>query len=487
MLLSEVLSISKKLNHINESYKSDKLRNIISDINKSSMYTENRCTDIYDLQASFNSIYRQFTYNNLSKTNLVTLFNNINTLSKYIDVRPLSKNTNFSFIKKINQYLHVNFNTPIDISNITDNDITEIDDLTKAKTKQYKQGLQFWVNQDNQLRAVTYYNKIICLIIPYNTKYSAVIPNKSFSGNYTSDEIESMLEKLNNENYKPFNDYIKQAFIMIQRYNILYDDRYIKNELDANALSINKLIEYFNKNYEYINIYCINNDAMINNNINQKIISRKEYNAFLNEMRNYLYKQRERYKDIIKDNKNKRLSKSKETKIIDLLNEQLELLTDIYDLQINLMASNNINIDKLSTRYISVTGDMYKISQMNHTSSIKNMIRQNYSHQRRNRDTYYDMYIYNIYELIILVILYIQSSINRLQSLIDSYASIQNAQDNPDEISMILNNIKQNIQSYNLYTYNSSACRYKLVRLLKEVNINNNIIQQLDNIMSKNI
>ena len=119
---------------------------------------------------------------------IADFFNDPNLRDRLLDQHIYSNGLNF--INKINLSLKNNTDTQIDIANITNDQIEVINDITLAKKKPYKSGLQFWVNNYyNELIAITYNNKIICICdYSYSDKCSIPMNNKKFIGNYTKEE-----------------------------------------------------------------------------------------------------------------------------------------------------------------------------------------------------------------------------------------------------------------------------------------------------------
>lgn len=497
MLLSEILNITNKVKSLNEAFKSsflkdklEKMEYVFSHtIQKISNQGYNRYhidQDIYDVKASYASFYKKWTEDIIPE-----IFNDPEKRQEFINVKYV-KNGN-SLIKTINNRLKEECGFQLDIANIPQDAIGVITDIEQAKKKGYKNQLQFWVNnEDNEIRAIVCCNKIICMFNPRYSKNTVwPVSKKDYKPNFTQEEcVQICKEYVDNNNDVLLNDFIHDAFTFSTYYEWYMTPKDIRNYLETNAASINKLIDFLGK-YS-ITIYSVDLDAMQANDITEKMEMRKDYQKYLQEEKNFLYFQRARYLEKIKEIRAQKKKNNTEQSIIQLNQLCIDTMQYIFNEQIQLLQRNDPEENKLVIRYYTITLPNKILSILSDKDVLNSCMRYNYSTMGRGRSTNRMITsviidIRNVFELLMVHTLILQIYMSGINDLLKQYSDINNSIESEDIIAQKLQNLSDSIQKFK-FTCDACKSKYKgnVDYIIKKQNntMLNNILTEFEKVLN---
>lgn len=449
MLLSEVLNIANKLKHLNENFKSSFIQNTLLKLDYIYTHSSTRlnrndyniCTDIYDIKSKY-AIWYKRDPNNIS----TDIFNDPDVRDNFLNVKYL-KDKNSSLIRTINDRLNEECGMQLDIANISDESIGVID-VEQAKKKGYKNQLQFWFDADKELRAIVCNNKIICMFETTYKDKQWPVSNKDYKPNLTQDEcIEMCREWVNHDDDTLLNDFIQKAYTFRCNYDFYVSKASIRNYLDTNATSINKLIEFLGQ-YS-IQIFSVDLDAMQENDITEKMKLRKDYKKWFNEQKNYRYYQRQRLQKKLDEIRANKAKNNTEQKILQFSQLCISVSQTICNEQSGLLTRNDPEENKLQqTYYVAVCFPSRFMSVIK--QEILNQyvsIRHNRSRGRGSRQTvdYIYMSINNIFELLMCLSILIQAYISKINQIFNLYTEINETEPNDNSITDKIQNLSNNI------------------------------------------
>lgn len=323
MLLSEVLYIAKNLKHINESLSSVTLSSLLSKFDYSNLTViphknigygriVKEGVDFFDVVGK----YQRCAINKELTQEMCDTFDGRQYVIKctYTKKQKIKQwdgsYEDNSIIGTIMSMLNVKTNHNIGISDITDTQLLTIT-TDEAKKKIYKTGIQFWVDYEDQLRAVTIDNKIILYIKSINPYDSWLTPNKNY--NQKTDITDFAL------NSQKVEDFVNKAFTKIPVYHVLTYSSDIKKELGAdNIKSLQKITDI-------TKVYVVDPKYMENINITNKLNNRREYRQFLCSQTDLNKKNIERYRQILKVRKQESIN----SKIIKNVNDIMDICFDV--------------------------------------------------------------------------------------------------------------------------------------------------------------
>lgn len=460
MLLSEVIQIAKHIKQytpINEAYNANIIRQIVNPVNRYSILDIQSKSGYMDVVKDGNDLIWAYKrkYRNVPEM-LDDYFNKPEGRDAVLNQRIFKYKV--SFINTINNRLKDQCDMQIDIANISDDQIEIIDDITLAKKKPYKSCLQFWVNNDtNQLIAITCQNKIICVCKQYKSDmYSIPLNNKNFVGHYTQEECKQMLDEVDERNYTLFKEFYSKAFKLVNKVNIYDTDKDIKKELNTIALSINKLLEYFQEQQIYnIRIYAVNSEGMEQNNITEKMNLREEYKKYLIMEKRFLHDQQERYRNYVKEQKGKQLKNKTENKVKQFLELCLDAYNECIQLQVQFLTKSPDDLKIPDNRYgiymkvnnYSAQSYFYNfIYDAYHNNSLSQTLYNKFLYVSRKSREYQSFEIKNKIDLLIFLSVAIQFCIAKLTTISNLYIEIDNTDDN-NKIVKLISDVKIAINS----------------------------------------
>lgn len=342
MLLSDVFYIAKNLNSytLNESLKSKTLRDLFKPLNYSNLtLTSKRHHTNYSWEqneekgATFFDVewaYRDTLRNNALTQELCDTMEGrqymINRIymkrkkklvygNRYTDNGPI-----YDIITKIQDKTGYN----IGLSEIQDSNLVCIS-TDDAKKKIYKSGLQFWVDYDNNLIAVTIDNSIVLYISKSSSYSSWYEPNPDYK------EVTDIESLKNQDNLEQF---IEKAFKEIPYYNILISSADIKNALGANN------IKALQTKSNAVKVYVVNDEGMQLSNYTEKLKTRAEWKTFLNAQLDMAYNNIKRYEAQIKLHKIKGDDVIIGNSIQEFMNLCLQVLMDVQDYETEFLSNN---------------------------------------------------------------------------------------------------------------------------------------------------
>lgn len=419
MLLSEVLQLNNKLKQLNESYNSVSLKNILNDVNITTKYDIERkssMNEFSNMVIGFDDLaFRYFKHiKGADDKWKLKAFNDPAYRAKIANT-VLYKSDKPAFIQTVNKTLKQTIGKEFDIANISEDSIQTVD-ISQAKKKPYKDGLQFWIDSDNnELKAIVCNNKIICMVHKYHE--SRIVSKPKFVGDYTIEQINQIFDDLANQDNKSFNEFAHKAFYEIHQYNIIDTQSEIRKELECVGISIAKLIEYYNNKRIFITVKTVMSDELENNDITEKRLSREEYKAFVNREKYFLQEQRLRYKNMLNDIKNQRIKNNTENTVIQILNEYIDILTDIHDNQMKILSgtvSNELKRMNWATMIYPAkfVEYVYKISYL----------KDRWVWNRKNSSN--SIYIHNKLDIYMYICIYTEMVIDKIQYILYLYNEI---------------------------------------------------------------
>ena len=490
MLLNEVLYIAKNINKyksINESLKSNILSDILHKFDYSNITVEPVNKSYYrgytDKGVSFFDV--KYEYQRLAERHQLTQDmcdtvegrqNVINCEYKKKKRHKLWNGTyeDNGIIYMIMEAIKNKSTHKIGLSDITDSELITISPAD-AKKKIYKTGLQFWVDYDNNLRAVVIDNTIILYIQQLNQYNSWLKPNPNYH------EKTDFSTFANNKNDEQLENFINNAFIKIPVYNILTSNVELKKELGANNVKSLQNVPGLSK------VYVVNTEGMENSDIEEKLKSRKDYKIFLESQIDLNKKNIERYKNELKLRRSQGIDSKIINKIYDFLDVCMDTTIDLQNLD------NDVLTNKSESDFI---GDTYWHSaplDYIYSSALKRIYpdRSFFDSKVRNmygRGTHMETnWSFNsIGDCLVVANIKIEKCIEYAQSIIDRYDRYNNIKDkadtSQDEILYELNILKSKYKELkDFLTYNSSVYS-EIRRQLDKANIDiDKIMYKIDN------
>lgn len=487
MLLSEVLYIAKNLKHINESLNSVTLSSLLSKFDRSNL-TLSPCRDEGYMKqregADFFYVVRKYerlaSNNNLTQEMCDTVEGRQSVIKCTYTKIQKTKNwdgsyTDNSIIGIINRMLKAKADHNLGISDITDTQLLTIT-TEEAKKKIYKTGIQFWVDYDDQLRAVTIDNKIIVYIKAINPYDSWLEPNKNYNEKTDISDFAKDSQKVE--------DFVNKAFTKIPVYDVLTYLSDIKKELGADNIKSLQKITAITK------VYVVDPKYMENIDITNKLNNRREYRDFLLSQTNINKKNIERYRQILKVKKQEGL----DSKVIKNVNNFMDICFDVnmelQDLDNDVLTNKNFDEFKLKSFWDQAQCD----------SIYESMIRQTYGNdthllftskaRRTYGRGYYNTLIFcfnSITDCLIILNLKIQRCINLSMSVIEQYQKyieLKNKADISHEvIAQEIDSLKFRFTSLRTFVEQDYSKVYQSAKELLEKNGFNitNITDKIDN------
>lgn len=356
MLLSEILKIANLYNNLNEAYQSSTIKKMFDMFNRSSFVykpeSQQRTLygglDIYTIKDYYKKLIIEGNYTQ-------DQFDNPETREQLFDIKYHNKFENNHLKKRkkspITELLYslCQENCQIDISKITDDDIEWVSLDNSVSKYKYKNGLLFWCDYQDKLRAVTYNNKVIMVVRYYVSWY---MNNKNYIGPTDIDKICPDGKTINDD---ALDSFINKAFLEIPNILILSDPDYIKQE---GVTSLKSLA----KSPVIIHTYYVKLSAIKKNTIIDKLNTRADYENFLNDQykltKEEIHKGKRYVNDLLKTKLKykfkQRISNRKQAKknayIVDEVQDIINLTYDnIFDISEQL---HNVEI-----KYLQKTSD----------------------------------------------------------------------------------------------------------------------------------
>lgn len=444
MLLSEVLYLAKNLKPVNEAYKSKTIRDILKNLDRTSLNlnveyisTQNvswrfpDALDAWDIKNKYKKLYAngELKQELLDNPKLREALFNI----KYV---PKKKYTNtygdYTFIVKLLKQITDKTGNYVGISEIKDSDLVNITP-EEAKKKPYKSGLQFWFDYNDNIKAICKDNKIIVLFVKQNDwlesnpDYTGPTDMSMFKNSYSYEDEQRI--------YKEFVD---KAFRKIPVYKLKYSNNDIKDELGAN--NIKTLQE---KGHVY-KVLAVNEEGQKNSDYNKKIEQRLDYKKYLNSQKKIVYNS---YKNIKKIN-NDLIEKLKARKSPEIGNKVLQTLDEAYDTIFDVYTEmQTFMMQYLSNLENYKFENYYYINNIDITMhykyhGLKNIIPENISswnkgtQRRKNIRTEYK--VKNLGDAFIIINYYLELLLNDLQNLTDKLNLLTKMQEDKEDKSAIL-------------------------------------------------
>ena len=487
MLLSEVLYIAKNLKHINESLNSVTLSSLLRKFDRSNLTLSPLRDEGYMTQregADF--FYVVMKYERLASNNKLTqeMCDTVKgrqsvikcTYTKIQKTKHWNGSyTDNSIIGIINRVLKAKTDHNLGISDITDTQLLTIT-TDEAKKKIYKTGIQFWVDYEDQLRAVTIDNKIILYITSVNPYNSWLEPNKNY--NEKTDITDFATDS------KKVEDFVNKAFTKIPVYNVLTSSSDIKKELGADNIKSLQKITAITK------VYVVDPKYMDNIDITNKLNNRREYRDFLLSQTNLNKKNIDRYRQILKVRKQESLN----SKVIKNVNNFMDICFDVnmelQDLDNDILTNKKFDEFKLTSFWKQAYCD----------NTYERMIKQVYGNDTpmlittRERNPYGRGYINNlifsfrtIADCLIILNLKIQRCIDLSMAVLEQYQQyidIKNKAGVSNEtIVQEINSLKIRFTSLRNFVEQDNSRVYKSAKKHLEKNGINitNITDKIDN------
>ena len=421
MLLSEVLYIAKNLKHINESLNSVTLSSLLHKFDRSNL-TLSPCRDEGYMKRNEGAdfFYVVMKYDRLASAGKLTqeMCDTVKGRQSVIKCtytkKQKTKRWDGSYIDNsiigiINSMLKAKTEHNLGISDITDTQLLTITP-EEAKKKIYKTGIQFWVDYEDQLRAVTIDNKIIVYIKAINPYDSWLEPNKNYNEKTDISDFAKDSQKVE--------DFVNKAFTKIPVYDVLTYSSDIKKELGADNIKSLQKITAITK------VYVVDPKYMENIDITNKLNNRREYRDFVLSQTNLNKKNIERYRQILKVRKQESL----DSKVIKNVNNFMDICFDVnmelQDLDNDVLTNKNFDEFKLKSFWDQAQCD----------SIYESMIRQTYGNdthllftskaRRTYGRGYYNTLIFcfnSITDCLIILNLKIQRCIDLSMSVIEQY------------------------------------------------------------------
>lgn len=486
MLLSEVLYIAKNINKyksINESLKSNILSDILHKFDYSNItvypirtgyyYGKDQGISFFDLKYEYQRLAER---NQLTQEMCDTVEGRQKVLGCEYKKRKKYKEWDGTYsdngiIYMIMQKINEKSTHKIGLSDITDSDLITISP-SDAKKKIYKTGLQFWVDYDNNLRAVVIDNTIILYIKQLNQYDSWLKPNPDY---HEKTDFSTFADSRNDGQLENF---INNAFIKIPIYHILTSNVDLKNELGANNVKSLQNVPGISK------VYVVNPEGMENSNIEEKLKTRKDYKLFLESQTELNKKNIERYQKLLKVRRSQGIDSKIINKIYDFLEVCMDTTIELQDLDNDVLTNKSEDEFMGDTYWHSATLDyMYSdlLKKIYPESSFFDLKGRNMYGRGTHMETQWSFK--SIGDCLVVANLKVQKCIEYAQSIIDRYDKYNEIKDKADTtqdtILYELNILKSNYKSLrDFISYNSSVYN-EIRRQLAKANID------IDKVMSK--
>lgn len=423
MLLSDVLYISKKFKNntltLNESLKSSIIQRILkpfeysndslqpmkySSWKKRYVITGDAPTFL-DVVCDYKRLIRDGSLTQDLCDTIEGRESVINTkYKKKSPVQLYNRRKENGFISLLTTLLQEKVDHNIGLSDINDDHIIEISP-DEAKKKIYKNGLQFWCDYNENLRAITIDNTIV-MYIEVTSKFgqwqevNPAYHEKTDISNFTNNEA---IEEFVSKAFKPINTYV-----------ICTNTKEIKEYIKTNNIKGLQGIS------SITHVYAVNTEGMKASDITEKIKSRKEYKDYLNSIYNLAKKNIERYKNIIKVRKNQGV----DSKIIqDVQSLLTNCMNTIIQLQDNAMNNFDILLNLKCNNYEDIDYNSYDLF-----NEIKKLLNYNENmwytgsyKSGRSKIGYTKYCIKTGYDYFVIFNAYINLCIEKCKNVIDSY------------------------------------------------------------------
>ena len=439
MLLSEVLYIAKNLKNykLNEGLKSKTLRDLLRPFSYSNLTLNPR---FHHQKYSFDDMEKDragvsffdvtFAYQRAAKDGILTqeLCDTVEGRSSIINRIYIKKKKrkiygnsyeNMGPIYDIIKIIRIKTGYNIGLSEIQDSQLITIspDD---AKKKKYKTGLQFWVNYEDQLVAITIDNSIILYITNKGDYGSWYEPNPDYKEKTDFSDFDT--------NEKSVEEYVKKAFRKIPVYKILTSNVDIKNELGANNIKALQANGYIYK------VYVVNPDYMSSIDTTQKLQTRTEWRAFLQSQLNLASKNIQRYKQQIKLNK----TTGDDSKIIKGVSNFSDICFDVLqkvqDFEFDYLSKDAIDFHFENSYCITVelTGHKYQdaLKKIDNFKVFQSERRGPYNSRHKYKVDIFS--IDSVTDCFAIVNVYIDSIIQQVQEVIIRYNEYKELMNKPD-------------------------------------------------------
>lgn len=486
MLLSEILYLAKNLKPVNEAYKSKTIRDILKNLDRTSLnlnveyistegvsWRHASPLDFWDIRQKYKNLYREGDLKQelLDNPKLREVLFNIKYVPKK---KPTNKYGDYTFIVKLLKEIADKTGNHVGISEIKDSDLVNITP-EEAKKKPYKSGLQFWFDYNDDLKAICKDNKIICLFVrkgewlESNPDYKGPTDMSLFKNNYSYEDDQRI--------YKEF---IDKAFRKIPVYELNYSNYDIKQELGANN------IKTLQEKGHIFKVLAVNEEGQKNSDYNQIIEQRLDYKKYLNSQMNLAQKNYERRQNEIKIRKEQGVDNN----VLQTIDEAYDTIFDIYSEMQTFMMTYISNIEKYKinfTHYIDIT-NYYR------WSGLKQIVPGNISDwnqgTQRRKNIRTTFYIRNIGDAFITINYYLELLFNDLQDLTNRVNQLTKMKEDNEDKFYILNQLKS-IKSwyanfFNMLEYDNNAVLSEAISTLKGVGIDpTNILDKLKYIKPK--
>lgn len=474
MLLSEVLYLAKNLNPINEAFKSKTIRDILKNLERSSLnlkveyistegvsWYHPSPLDVWDIRQKYRDLNRkgELSQELLDNPKLREILFNIKYVPKK---KPTNTYGDYTFIVKLLIEIANKTGNHIGISEIKDSDLVNITP-EEAKKKPYKSGLQFWFDYNDDLKAICKDNKIICLLV---RKGEWLESNPDYTGPTDINLFKNLDNYSYNQQKEITTEFIDKAFRNIPVYELKYSNYDIKQELGAN--NIKTLQE---KGHVY-KVLAVNEEGQKNSDYNQIIEKRLDYKKYLNSQMNLAQKNYERRQNEIKVRKEQGIDNN----ILQTIDEAYDTIFDIYSEMQTFMMTYISNIEKYKisyTRYVDIT-NYYE------WKGLKNIVPNNVVEfnggTQRNKRIRTSFYITNIGDAFITINYYLELLLNNLQDLTNKVNQLTKMKENNEDKTYLLNQLK-NIKSqyanfFKMIEYDNNVVLDEALATLLSVKIN---------------
>lgn len=487
MLLSEVLYIAKNLKHINESLNSVTLSSLLHKFDRSNL-TLSPCRDEGYMKRNEGAdfFYVVMKYDRLASKGKLTqeMCDTVEGRQSVIKCtytkKQKTKQWDGSYIDNtiigiINRMLKAKADHNLGISDITDTQLLTITP-EEAKKKIYKTGIQFWVDYEDQLRAVTIDNKIILYITSANPYNSWLEPNKNY--NEKTDITYFATDS------KKVEDFVNKAFTKIPVYDVLTSSSDIKKELGADNIKSLQKITAITK------VYVVDPKYMDNIDITNKLNNRREYRDFVLSQTNLNKKNIERYRQILKVRKQESL----DSKVIKNVNNFMDICFDVnmelQDLDNDILTNKKFDEFKLVSYWNQVNCDGIYASMIRQTYGSDTSLLFTTRERRPYGRGYFDQLVFSfksIADCLIILNLKVQRCIDLSISVIEQYQKYIDRKNKSDVshevIAQEIDSLKFRFTSLRTFVEQDYSKVYQSAKELLEKNSFNitNITDKIDN------
>ncbi len=489
MLLSEVLYIAKNINKyksLNESLKSNILSDIFHKFDYSNItvypvrkgyYYNNKDQGVsfFDLKYEYQRLAER---NQLTQEMCDTVEGRQKVLGCEYKKRKKYKEWNGTYsdngiIYMVMQKIQEKSTHKIGLSDITDSEIITISQ-SDAKKKIYKTGLQFWIDYDNNLRAVVIDNTIILYIKQLNQYDSWLTPNPNY-------HEKTDFSKFSDRNDEYLENFINNAFTKIPVYHILMSNVDLKNELGANNVKSLQNVPGISK------VYVVNPEGMENSDIEEKLKTRRDYKLFLESQTNLNLKNIERYKNELKVRRSQGVESKIVNKIYDFLDVCMDTTIALQDLDNDVLTNKSEDEFRGDTYWHSASLD-YQYS-----ASLRKIYPENSFFDTKVRNTYgrgshmeTQWSFKSIGDCLVVANLKVEKCIEYSQSIIDIYDRYNEIKDKvettQDNILYELSLLKSKYKSLKDFISYRSSVYSEIRRQLDKANIDiDKVMAKIDN------